>query len=178
MKTRIISMFLLTLLSAVLLTGCSVLSNPKTQGTKPAPQADLYSKVPESMRAAANEASRDLSQSRSNLKLAEKQLVLADLIKQHAVLKEKFAKHNLKLAEKLVEKTEVSMQRKRLEAIDNANLGDKADNIKKIASLRTKELSIESSLVRIRADMDALDLDIRKLDDKITRQSQNVANHQ
>ena len=129
------------------------------------------------MRAPVKEASFDLTQSRSNLKLAEKQVVLADLIKEHAILKEKHANYNQKLAETMVEKAEIAIERKRLEAIDNANLGDKSDNIKKIASLRTKELSIESDAVQIKAAMDSLELEIKGLEKKITLQSQVVANH-
>ena len=61
------------------------------------------------------------------------------------------------------------------EAIDNAGLGDKADNIKNIANLRTKELDITTDEIKIQADIDTTELRLRKLDKQIRAQKAAVA---
>ena len=92
-------------------------------------------------------------------------------------LEKKYADLNRKLAEIEVHKAEATIERRKQEAIDNANLGDRSTNIKKIAELRTKELDIESDGVKTKAEMDTLDLAIKNLENKINHQSDIVAGH-
>jgi hypothetical protein len=168
--------FLLAISLAVAITwtvGCSSLKNfmkssSSTTSSSSGKTASkgLYSSVPASMRAPVKEASFDLKRSESNLKIAKERVKLAEL-KSQADLKEK-------LAETMVKKETVTLQRTRLEAIDNANLGDKASNIKKIASYKTKELNIESDLVNTKADIETLDLEIKKLNKQINLQARKV----
>jgi chromosome segregation ATPase len=159
--------------------GCSALQKMKgpSADKKQQPAGGLYASVPESLRAPVQEAAMDLQQAKSNLKLADNQVILADLIKEHGNLKKKYADLNRKLAEIEVHKAEATIERRKQEAIDNANLGDRSTNIKKIAELRTKELDIESDGVKTKAEMDTLDLAIKKLENKINHQSDIVAGH-
>ncbi len=178
--------FLLTISLTLALTwtvGCSSLpkfmksSSPSSSKSKSTSQG-LYASVPSSMRAPVNKASADLKQSESNLKLAKEKVKLAELKEERATIEKKHADLNEKLAATTVKKAQVSVERKKLEAIDNANLGDKASNIKKIANLKTKELSIESEVVKTKADIATLDLEIKRLNKKINLQARKVDSSQ
>jgi hypothetical protein len=176
--------FLLAISLAVAITwtvGCSSLKNfmkssSSTTSSSSGKTASkgLYSSVPASMRAPVKEASFDLKRSESNLKIAKERVKLAELKSQRADIEKKQADLKEKLAETMVKKETVTLQRTRLEAIDNANLGDKASNIKKIASYKTKELNIESDLVNTKADIETLDLEIKKLNKQINLQARKV----
>jgi len=170
--------FLLTVSLTVAFTwivGCSSIPGFKSTSSaaKPANKG-LYSSVPASMRAPVKEATFDLKRSESKLKLATEQVKLAELESERAGLQKKQADLNHTLAQTMVEKAKVAIERKKLEAIDNANLGDKASNIKKIADYKTKELGIESDAVRIKASIATLDLDVKKLNKKINLQARKV----
>ncbi len=156
------------------LAGCTSFPGKKSSTAKKAPQQDLYTQVPATMRAPADDAANDLRQAKADLKLADEQVKLTELQKEQAILEEKRAEQVQKLAKTMVQKSEVILERKKLEAIDNANLGDKAANIKKIANLKTKELSIESNAVKTRAEIATLDLDIKKLNRKVILQASKV----
>ncbi len=174
--------FLLTISLTMVLTfavGCSSIQNMMKSSSSPSSKSKttsqgLYASVPVSMRAPVKEASFDLKQSQANLKLAKERVKLADLKKERAIIEKQRADLNEKLAETLIKKAEVSIERKKLEAIDNANLGDKATNIKKIASHKTRELSIESEAVETKADIATLDLEIKRLNKKINLQARKV----
>lgn len=173
--------FLLTVTLAVTFiwtVGCS--SFPGFKGSSSSSPSSsrssgsLYASVPAAMKAPVREASYDVKQSEANLKLAKEQVKLADLKKEYATLKKKRADLNEDLAKTNVSLAKESKERKKLEAIDNANLGDKAGNIKKIMKHKTKELSIESNAVKIKAAIDTLDLDIKKVNKKINSQARKV----
>ncbi len=175
--------FLLTISLILALTwtvGCSSLPNfmkpsssSSTSKSKTTSEG-LYASVPTSMRAPVKEASFKLTQSESNLKVAQEKVKLAEVKKERAIVEKKHADLNEKLAETMVKKAQVSVERKKVEAIDNANLGDKATNIKKIASYKTKELNIESNLVETKADIATLDLEIKRLNKRINLQARKV----
>lgn len=170
--------FLLTISVAMVMiwiTGCSSFPGiKKTSSPTKTTKKGLYTSVPVSMRAPVKEANFDLKQAESNLKLAQEQVKLAEFKKERGILEKKRADLNQELAETLVEKAKVTIERKKLEAIDNANLGDKASNIKKIANLKTKELSIESKAVNTKASIATLDLEIKKLNKKVNLQARKV----
>lgn len=175
--------FLLAISLAVALTwtaGCSSVTNFMKSSSSPSSSSSkttskgLYSSVPASMRAPVKEASFDLKRSESRLRLAKEKVKLADLKKERAIIQKKHADLNQKLAEIKVKKGKVTIERTKQEAIDNANLGDKASNIKKIANYKTKELNIESELVKTKADIATLDLEIKKLNKRINVQARKV----
>jgi outer membrane murein-binding lipoprotein Lpp len=158
----------------VFLTGCSSMPKipvPKIPGvSKESADDELYRKVPASMRADVKEAQYDLKRAKSNVAKADEQLKLAELKKEREILKNKYARYNKDLAEVLVKKADIGVEIKKLEAVNNANLGDKADIIKQIAHMKTKQLSIESDEIEIKADMDTTHLRIKQLSKQIDAQ--------
>ncbi len=156
-------------------TGCSSFPGMgSSTKTKKVPQNKLYASVPAAMRAPVKEATFDLKKARADLKLANEIVKLAELKKERALLQKKHADYNLAYANTTVKKAEITIERKRLEAIDNANLGDKASNIKQIAKLKTKELDIESDRINTQAELSTLELEIKKLTQKVNRQDARV----
>jgi hypothetical protein len=176
--------FLLAIFLAVAITwtvGCSSIKNimkssssTSTSSSGKTTSKGLYSNVPASMRAPVKEASFDLKRSESDLKLAKEGVKLAELKSQRAVIEKKQADLKEKLAETKVKKGTVTLERTQLEAIDNANLGDKASNIKKIAAYKTKELDIQSDVVNTKAEIETLELEIKKLDKSINLQARKI----
>ena len=64
-------------------------------------------------------------------------------------------------------KAELAVEIRKAEAIDNANLGDKAHNIKEIANLKTKKLAMESEGIQVKAEFDTTELKIKNLTKEI-----------
>ena len=135
---------------------------------------ELYRKVPASMRADVKEAQYDLKRAKSNAAQAEEKLKLAELKKEREVLKNKYARYNRDLSEVLIKKADIAVEIKKMEAINNSNLGDKADNIKMIANMKTKRLGIESDEIEIKADMDTAQFRIKQLTKQIGAQQKKV----
>ncbi len=160
------------LLLVLLLSGCITL--PGVSKTPAADQGDLYTKVPAAMRAPVNEAEYDLKQAKSAAELAREKVKLAEMQKQRAQLENEQANCAMKLAEIVEKKASCSVETKKAEAIENSSLGDKESNIKQIADLKTKELGIESDRVRAKADLDTLDVKIKKLAKEIDAQEKKV----
>ena len=159
--------------------GCSVMEKvpmPKMMESSSKKSADpeLYRKVPASMRAEVKEAEYDLKRAQSNINLSEKKLQLSELKKEREILRNKYAKFNRQLADVLEKKANMRVEIKKMEAIDNSNLGDKEANIKRIASLKTKQLGIETDIVGIKADMDTTKVQIRKLTKQIIAQEKKI----
>jgi hypothetical protein len=161
-----------SLLFILLLSGCITL--PTMNKTTTADQGDLYAKVPAAMRAPVNEAEYDLKQAKSAVDLAKEKVKLADMQKQRAQVENEHASCAMKLAEIVEKKANISVEVKKAEAIENSSLGDKENNIKKIADLKTKELGIESDRVRTKAELDTLDVKIKKLAKEIEAQEKKV----
>jgi hypothetical protein len=165
------------LLAVSLIAGCVTLPTKGTSATKSSPKGTeegLYSKVPAAMRAPVREAEFDLEQAKSKAELAREKVKLAELKKERALLEGKSADLAMKLAEIRERKAGLEVEIRKSEAIDNANLGDKADNIKQIANLKTKKLNIESDGIRVKADFDTTELKIKKLTKQIKAQETKV----
>ena len=135
---------------------------------------ELYRKVPASMRADVKEAEYDLKRAKSNAAQADEKLKLAELKKEREVLKNKYARYNKDLSKVLIKKADIGVEIKKMEAINNSNLGNKADNIKTIANMKTKRLGIESDEIEIKADMDTAQLRIKELSKQIGAQQKKV----
>jgi chromosome segregation ATPase len=168
---RILLTILAFLIVFAFIGGCSTVQKmpgmSKISSTKKESDDGLFRKVPASMRADVKEAEFDLKRAKSNANLAEKKLKLSELKKEREILENKYAKYNTNLAAVLVKKADIRVAIKKMEAIDNSNLGNKEDNINRIASLKTKQLSIESDAIEIKADMDTTKLRIKQLTKKI-----------
>lgn len=160
------------LLFVLFLSGCVTV--PGVNKTPAADQGDLYTKVPAAMRAPVNEAEYDLKQARSSVDLAKEKVKLAEMQKQRAQLENEHANCAMKVAEIVEKKANISVEVKKAEAIENSSLGDKENNIKKIADLKTKELGIESDRVQTKAELDTLDVKIKKLAKEIEAQEKKV----
>ena len=116
-----------------------------------------------------------LKQAQADGKLADEKVKLAELQKEWALLNDKNAGYVKKLAEIQQNKAEIIVEVRKAEAIDNAGLGDKEDNIKNIAKLRTKELGIYTDEIKVQADIDTTELKLKKLDKQIRAQQAIVA---
>ena len=167
--------FLMTL---SLLAGCATIpgiksSGTKTSGTKSSLRKTtegLYSQVPAANRAPVREAEFDLEQAKAKVELAGERVKLAELQKERALLERKCADHGMELAEILERKAALAVEIRKLEAIDNSNLGDKERNIRQIANLKTKKLGMESDGIQVKADLDTTELKIKKLTKEIEAQ--------
>lgn len=170
---------ILTLVAVIALTGgCATMKKipvPNITGGSAKSDSELYRKVPASMRADVKEAEYDLKRAKSNASQADKNLTLSEMKKEREILRNKYAKYNKNLAEVLVKKANIHLEIEKMEAIDNSNLGDRADNIKNIASLKTKKLSTESDEIKIKADMDMTNLKIKQLNKQIKAQGKKIS---
>ena len=165
------------LMALALLAGCATISR-KTSVAKSSPgktKKGLYSQVPAAMRAPVREAEFDLAQAKAKVGNAREKLKLAEMQEERALLESKYADYGMKLAEILERAAELEVEIKKLEAIDNANLGDKEDNIRQIANVKTKKLRMESDAILVNAEFDTAELRIKKLTKKIEAQ-RNIAN--
>jgi len=144
--------------------------------TKTASEKTLYSQVPESMRADVKEAEFDLQEAKRNLKLAKEKVKIGKLKEDLGELQKDGTDYELDVAEKNVEEKELAVEVAKLEAIDNANLGDKIDNIKKIAKIKSKKLSAEADAIEAKADYTTTNIEIKKLKKKIEKMEAKINN--
>jgi hypothetical protein len=136
----------------------------------------LYSQVPAAMRAPVKEAEFDLKEAKAKAEIAREKVKLADLQKERALLEVKWADYGMKWAEINEKAAELAIEIRTMEAIDNANLGDKEHNIKEIANLKTKKLGMESDAIQVKAEFDTAELKIKNLTKEIEAQNMRVQN--
>jgi len=170
------------LLALSLLAGCSSIpviksstsKSPTGTGSTGKTKEGLYSQVPAAMRAPVREAEFDLKEAQAKVELAKEKVKLAELQKERALLERKCADYGMKFSEINERKAELAVEIRKLEAIDNANLGDKERNIKEIANLKTKKLSMESDAVQVKAELDTTELKIKNLTKEVEAQKMKV----
>ena len=174
---RILYISLVLLIALSFTVGCASMpftGDSKKKKTAKVAEKTLYSQVPESMRAEVKEAEFDLQEAKRNLKLAEKKVKIGKLKKELGSLQKDGADYEMKAAEKNVEEKELAVQVAKLEAIDNANLGDKVDNIKGIAKIKSKQLNAQADAVEAKADSTTTELEVKKLKKKIEKMEANL----
>jgi len=168
---RFLYISLVFLIALSFTAGCA--NMPLTGGSKKkkakVSERTLYSQVPESMRADVKEAEFDLQEAKRSLKLAKEKVKIGKLKKELGSLQKDGADFELKAAEKNLEEKELAVEVAKLEAIDNANLGDKIDNIKKIAKVKSKKLGVEADAVEAKADYVTTNIEAKKLKKKIEK---------
>ncbi len=169
---RILYISLVLLVALSFTAGCTTLT--KDSKTKKTSDKSLYSQVPESMRADVKEAEFDLQEAKRNLKLAEEKVKIGKFKKELGNLQKKGADYELKTAEKILEEKEFAVEAAQWEAIDNANLGDKIANIKKIAKLKSKKLGYEADALEAKADLATTEIEIKKLNNKIEKMEAKI----
>jgi hypothetical protein len=157
----------------ILVSGC--LELPMIKSSPKKTEQGLYTKVPKAMQAGVREAEYDLKKAKAQVDLASEKVKLAQMRKDMAILEKDYADFEMKMAETLVKEAEVELERKKLEAVDNSNLGDKEDNIKRIANLKKQELNVESENIQIKAELDILNMKIKKLAKEIKAKKTQLA---
>lgn len=181
---RFITITLVILIALVFVSGCAQIPFVKSSSatatssgssTKNAAEQGTYGQVPESMRGDVTEAEYDLRQAGINVKLAEEKLKMAELEKEQATLGEKYAEYNKKLFDILQKKAETTVEVKKMEAIENAGLGDKVDNLKRLNHYKNNELKITIEENDVRLDMSTIEIQLKELKKKIQAQAEVVA---
>ena len=165
--------FLGLLIPLTLLCGCLALPMIKSSPKKT--EQGLYTKVPAAMQAGVREAEYDLKKAKGQVDLASEKVKLAQMRKDMAILEKDYADFEMQMAETMVKEVELKLERKKLEAVDNSNLGDKEENIKRIADVRKQELSVESEEIQIKSELDILDMKIKKLAKEINNRKTQLA---
>lgn len=160
-KTMKRYVFLGLLILFMLPAGC--LNVPFVKSSPAKTEQGLYTKVPAAMRGSVREAEYDLKEAKVQADLATEKVKLAAMRKDTAILEKNYADLEMKMAETLVKAAELGLERKKLEAVDNSNLGDREENIKRIANLKKQELNVESEGVQLKAELDILEMKIKKL---------------
>jgi len=161
------------LVAVTLLSGC--LELPLIKSSPKKTEQGLYTKVPAAMQGSVREAEYDLKKAKAQVDLASEKVKLAQMREDMAILEKKYADFEMKMAETLVKEAELALEREKLEAVDNSNLGDKEENIKRIADLRKQELDVQSEGVQIKAELDILDMKMKKLAKEIKERKTQVA---
>jgi chromosome segregation ATPase len=165
--------FLGLFIAVALLSGC--LELPMIKRSPQKTEQGLYTKVPAAMQAGVREAEYDLKKAKAQVDLASEKVKLAEMRKEMAILEKNYADFEMQMAETLVKEVELKLERKKLEAVDNSNLGDKEENIKRIANLKKQELSVESENIQIQSELDILDMKIKKLAKEINQKKTRLA---
>jgi len=179
---KLLYMGFMSMMALSLLAGCASIPVLKSSGTKTSASKSslgtkkegLYSQVPAAMRAPVKEAEFDLKEAKAEVDLSREKVKLAELQKERALLERKNADYGMKFSEINERKAELEVEVKKLEAIDNANLGDKERNIRDIANLKTKKLAMESDGIQVKAEFDTTELRIKKLTKDIEAQKMTV----
>lgn len=173
---RFLYISLVLLIALSFTAGCA--NMPLTGGSKKkkakVSERTLYSQVPESMRADVKEAEFDLQEAKRNVKTANEKVKIGKFKKELGNLQKKGADYELKTAEKILEEKELAVEAAQWEAIDNANLGDKIANIKKIAKLKSKKLGYEADALEAKADLATTEIEIKKLNNKIEKMEAKI----
>ena len=128
---------------------------------------NLFAQVPEDEKDNVDKAVLALMVSKEKVKLAEMKTELGNLRK-------KYARYEENLAKKLQKEAALSLDIAKLEAIDRSDLGDKDDNAKKIADLRSKKLGIEAQRVKIEAQLATAKRRISGLTKQIQEQAKEI----
>ena len=157
----------------ILVSGC--LELPMIKSSPKKTEQGLYTKVPKAMQAGVREAEYDLKKAKAQVELASEKVKLAEMREEMATLEKNYADREMQMAEILVKEVELKLERKKLEAVDNSNLGDKENNIKRIADLKKQELGVESEQIQIKSELDILDMKIKKLAKEITQRKTQLA---
>jgi len=171
---RFLYISLVLLIALSFTAGCATLTKDSKTKTKKTSDKSLYSQVPESMRADVKEAEFDLQEAKRNVKTAEEIVKIGKLKKELGDKEKKSAEYELKTAEKILEEKELAVEAAQWEAIDNANLGDKIANIKKIAKLKSKKLGYEADALEAQADLVATELEIKRLKKEIAKEEAKI----
>lgn len=160
---------LVFLLAFSLLTGCETTRNLTSSFSGTSKTDELLAQVP-------SEEQTEVHEAAFNLQIAEEKLNLAEMKTELASLRKKYAEYQQNLADKYQDSAEVKLDLAKLEAVDKANLGEKADNINKIADLKAKILNMEADSIKLEAKRDNTEQKINGLAKQIEEQETKITN--
>ena len=161
---------LVFLLAFSLLTGCE--TTRKLSSSIPGVSSDedeLLAQVPA-------EGREEVRKAEFNLQVAQEKLKLAEMKTELASLQKKRADYAEDVADKYHDEAEVGVELAKLEVIDRAGLGEKEDNINKIADLKGKRLKIEANRIKFEAKRDTTEEKINGLIKEIEEQETKIIN--
>jgi chromosome segregation ATPase len=160
---------LVFLLAFSLLTGCESTRKFTSSISGTSSTDELLAQVPSEEQTGVHEAA-------FNLQVAEEKLKLAEMKSELASLQKKYADYQEDVADKYQDAAEVKLDLAKLVAVDKANLGEKEDNINKIADLKAKILKIEGDNIRFEAKRDTTEQRINGLAKQIEEQETKIIN--
>jgi hypothetical protein len=128
---------------------------------------ELFSQVPAEERQEVLKAEFDLRVAEEKAKLADLKMKLAQLQRKHAGDEEN-------MADKCRAKASVAVDLAKLEAIDRSGLGEKNDNLKAIADLKSKKLELEADTIKLEARRAATERQINDLTKQIEDRAEEI----
>jgi chromosome segregation ATPase len=128
---------------------------------------ELYGQVPEDKREGIPEAEFDLE-------LNKNKEILAELKKELGINTLKINGYDLDIASKARKKTAIALDIKKMEAINNAGLGEKEKNLSTIADLKAKIAQIDADIVKFEAKQANVEVVIHDLNKQIEEQDKKV----
>ena len=155
------------LLALVLLTACETTRSLTGMGSSG--EEELLAMVP------ADEQD-EVRKAEFNLQVAEEKLKLAEMKKELGSLQKKLADYEEGVAKEYHKETDVGVDLAKWQTIDKAGLGEKQNNIEKIADLRAKKLKLEAERIRIQAKRDTTEEQIKDLMHQIEEQETKIVN--
>jgi len=160
---------LVFLLAFLLLTGCETTRKLTSSISGTSDTDELLTQVP-------SEEQKEVHEAAFNLQVAEEKLKLAEMKAELASLQKKYADYQEDVANKNKDAAEVKIDLAKLEAVDKANLGEKENNINKIADLKAKILKIEADSIKLEAKRDTTEQKINGLSQQIEEQETKIIN--
>jgi hypothetical protein len=153
--------------------GCSY-TQKLTSGAANAPDKELYKQVPASMREDVKEAEFELKVSKAGLGNSREKLKLAELLEERSREFTHMRQLEFKVAEYAQKEAAIELDIRKWAAIENSDLGDKAQIIKTIGELKAEKLNNEAARVRVQADVTNTSLRIKELDKQIKQQRSKI----
>jgi len=160
---------LVFLLAFSLLTGCETSRKLTSSISGTSNTDELLAQVP-------SEEQKEVHEAAFNLQVAEEKLKLAEMKAELASLQKKYADYQEDVVDKYQDSAEVKLDLSKIEAVDKANLGEKEDNINKIADLKAKILKIEADSIKLEAKRDTTEQKINGLTKQIEEQETKIIN--
>jgi chromosome segregation ATPase len=160
---------LVFLLAFSLLTGCETTRKFTSSISGTSDTDELLTQVP-------SEEQKEVHEAAFNLQVVEEKLKLAEMKAELASLQKKYADYQEDVAKKYQDAAEVKLDLAKLETVDKANLGEKEDNINKIAHLKAKILKIEGDKIKLEAKRDTTEQKINGLAREIEEQETKIIN--
>ncbi|HID28810.1 MAG TPA: hypothetical protein EYP19_02260 [Desulfobacterales bacterium] len=166
---RVLYSVLVLMLTLLLFVGCETTKGltSRMKSLTSTVDDELFSQVPAEERQEVLKAEFDLRVAEEKAKLADLKMKLAQLQKKHAGDEEN-------MADKCRAKASVAVDLAKLEAIDRSGLGEKNDNLKAIADLKSKKLKLEADTIKLEARRAATERQINDLTKQIEDKAEKI----